>query len=152
MSLMPKDTSTTKQGRPSKYQPSYCDELIHHMAQGYTLTSFGGVIGVHRDTLYEWASKHERFSDALKIGRAKGQLVWEQTLRAQALTNSGNTGAIVFAMKNLYRDDWRDKVETEVTGKDGGPIDMVSDRDVARKLALILSKEAGRGELERNMI
>ena len=34
-----------------------------------------------------------------------------------------------------------DKVEH--TGKDGGPIDMVSDRDVARKLALILSKEAG---------
>lgn len=102
-----------KGGRPTKYNPIYCDQAIEFMGQGYSLTAFAGSIDVSRDTVYEWQSKHVEFSDAIKMARAKGQMRWEERLRDQAISNSGNTGAIAFAMKNLYADDWREKQEIE---------------------------------------
>ncbi|MEM6898451.1 MAG: hypothetical protein AAF583_01590 [Pseudomonadota bacterium] len=100
-------------GRPTKYDPSFCEAAIAFMGEGYSLTAFAGSIGVTRATVYNWLDEHEEFFDAVKIAKAKGQGVWEQMLRMQAMMNKGNTGAIAFAMKNLYPDDWRDKQEVE---------------------------------------
>lgn len=103
-------------GQPTKYKPSYCNEVVEHLAQGYTLASWAGTVGVCRDTVYEWANKHPEYSYAIKKGRAKGQLVWEKRLETQAETGKGNTASIIFAMKNLYQDDWADKIVNEHTG------------------------------------
>lgn len=112
-------------GRPSLYRDAYVNEVIQHLAQGYTLASWGGQIGVCRDTVHEWSKVHPEFSDAVKKGRAKGQALWEERLAAQALTGTGNTTAIIFAMKNLYKDDWADKIVNEHTGEGGGPLTVV---------------------------
>lgn len=112
-------------GRPTDYKAAYVDEVQSHLAEGFTLASFGGIIGASRQTLYNWADDHEEFFDAIKKGRAKGQLLWEMRLSTQAIEGSGNTAAIIFAMKNLYQDDWAEKIITEHTGKDGGPVQVV---------------------------
>lgn len=104
-------------GKPSKYKPAYCNEVKEHLAQGYSLTTWGGTVGICRETCYNWAKEHVEFFNAIKIGRAKGQLVWEQRLETQAASGEGNTTAIIFAMKNLYRDDWADKIVNEHTGE-----------------------------------
>lgn len=109
-------------GRPTKYSDAYPSELIDHMSQGFSFASFSGVIGVTRETIYEWTRVHPEFSDALKIGRAKGMALWEERLAKQASLSGGNTAAIIFAMKNLYQDDWSDRQQTEISGRDGGPI------------------------------
>lgn len=129
-------------GRPTDYKEAYCNEVLEHLAEGFTLASFGGIVGASRDTLYEWAKVHPQFSDAIKKGRAKGQHLWEQRLAAQAASGAGNTAAIIFAMKNLYQDDWADKIVNEHTGKDGGPIETkgVSDNELARRVAFMLAK------------
>ena len=103
-------------GRPTDYKDTYPNEVLEHLAQGFTLASWAGIVGCHRDTVYEWASKHKAFSDAIKIGRSKGQHLWEQRLSKQAKNGEGNTAAIIFAMKNLYKDDWADKIVNEHTG------------------------------------
>lgn len=113
-----------KVGRPTKYSPAYPDELIAHMADGRSFSSFGGVIGVTRETLYEWAGRYPDFSYALKVGRAKGMALWEERLAKQACFAGGNTAAIIFALKNLYQDDWSDRSQTEITGANGGPIEI----------------------------
>lgn len=118
-------------GRPSKYKPAYCNEVKEHLGEGFSLTSFGGIIGVSRQTIYSWAESHEEFLDAVKVGRAKGQHVWEKRLADQAMKSEGNTAAIIFAMKNLYQDDWTDKVISELTGKDGGPLSIVVSKEDA---------------------
>ena len=133
-----------KPGRPTKYSPSYPDELVEHMAQGRSFASFGGIIGVTRETLYEWTRVYPAFSDALKIGRAKGMSLWEDRLATQATASGGNTAAIIFALKNLYQDDWSDRNQTELTGANGGPIETkdVSARErIARRLASLASRE-----------
>lgn len=109
-------------GRPTDYKQAYCNEVKDHLAEGFTLASWAGTIGICRATAYNWSHNNPDFLDAIKIGRAKGQLVWEKRLANQALTNAGNTASIIFAMKNLYQDDWADKIVNEHTGKDGGAI------------------------------
>lgn len=104
-------------GRPTAFKTKYCDEVVEHLALGYSLTSFAGEIRHCRDTLYEWMDVHKDFSDAVKKGRAKGQALWEKRLASMAIEGGGNATAIIFAMKNLYQDDWREKQTVEHSGQ-----------------------------------
>jgi len=122
-------------GRPTDYKPAYVNEVIDHLGHGYTLASFAGIIGASRQTVYDWADAHPEFLDAIKKGRAKGQHVWEQRLEKQAIDGAGNTAAIIFAMKNLYQDDWADKIISEHTGKDGGPIEVAETHNISSGLS-----------------
>ena len=119
-------------GRPTKYDPSMCNEIEEQLSQGLSLTAASIELGIHRDTAYEWAKEYPEFSDAIKMGRAKGQREWEFRLRDQALCGSGNSTAMIFAMKNLYQDDWRDKTESEITGKDGAALVPVINVSIPR--------------------
>jgi len=101
-------------GRPSKYNPVYCDEVINTMATGLSLTAFAGDIGVSRDTVNEWTRVHPEFSDAVKIAQAKRVKYLEETML------DGNFGARVtariFALKNADPTEWKDKREVEHSG------------------------------------
>ena len=52
-------------GRPTKYDPKYCEEVIEFMAKGFSFEAFAGHIGAHKDTLYEWVKKYPEFSASL---------------------------------------------------------------------------------------
>lgn len=101
-------------GRPSQYSDSIRQEVINLMAEGLSLTAAMAELGFHRDTAYEWQSKHPEFSDAVKLGQAKRQLFLERRLMGAEI------GAVVtssiFALKNTGTGDWRDKQEMEHTG------------------------------------
>lgn len=96
-------------GRPSKYSPAYCNEVIACMGQGFSLTAFAGSIGVSRDSVYEWAKEHREFSDALSKAKAKRSMYWEGRL----MEGGSITGAAIFALKNVDPGEWRDKHEIE---------------------------------------
>lgn len=100
-----------KTGRPTLYREEYCEQVIEHMAQGYSFESFAAVIGTHRDTLYEWCDKHEEFSDARKNAQMVSQYFWEKIGVAGMLGKlpGFNTGVWVFNMKNRF--NWTDKRE-----------------------------------------
>jgi transposase len=90
-------------GRPSKYKPEYCEQLVKHMAEGYSFESFAAVINVNRDTLYEWASVHVEFSDAKKRAFEKN-LKWmeDQAVNQMIQDTKGaqlNTTLWIFLMK-----------------------------------------------------
>lgn len=95
-------------GRPSKYRPEYCEQLINHMSQGLSFETFGAMIDVDRDTLYEWAKVHEDFSDAKKTAFAKSQLFYERMGVAimAGKVERANVTAWIFNMKNRFK--WRD--------------------------------------------
>lgn len=104
-------------GRPSEYDPSYCDKVVEFLREGYSLAAFAGEIGVARSSIYEWIKNHPDFSDAVKRAQAKSALWWEKRNLEFAKTGEGNATAIIFGLKNRASDDWRDKVETEVSGE-----------------------------------
>ena len=103
-------------GRPTKYDPAFCEQAIDFLAQGYSVTAFAGSIRVARSTVYLWAEEHPEFSDALNIGQATSALWWEDRLRHTAATGEGNAASSIFALKNRAQEDWRDKHEHEHKG------------------------------------
>ena len=110
---------TSRGGRPTKYDPMYCEAIIDYMAEGYSVTAFAGSILVSRATIYVWANEHLEFLDALKVGQARSAIWWENCLRDNALTGKGNATAAIFGLKNRVVDDWRDKRDMDHTSSDG---------------------------------
>lgn len=106
-------------GRPSKYRPVYCNELISHLSEGASIASFAAEIGVARSTINQWAEDYPDFSEALQIAKAKCSAWWERRLRDQAVNGKGSTVATIFGLKNMAAEDWRDKQEIDLSSRDG---------------------------------
>lgn len=111
-----------KEGRPSKYDPAYCEQLVEHMATGASVLSFAAEIDVCRATINVWAEQHPEFLEALSRGKAKCAAWWEKTGRNVAATGDGNASMVIFGLKNMGHGDWRDKIEQEHSGPNGGAI------------------------------
>lgn len=134
-------------GAPSKYQDEYGEALVLHMAEGGSLTSFAHKIGVHRDTVYEWAKVHAKFSDALKRGEAALESWFEGLFKRMAAGQlpprvksettvkdkkgnvtttktyeypTGNASSAIFMAQNMIH--WRNRKDIQLTGEGGGPI------------------------------
>jgi len=133
-------------GRPTKYDPAYCDQIVEFCAGGYSLTAFAGHLGISRSTINEWAGAHSEFSEALKIAKASAALALEQDA-ARIRQEGGGPGAavlVIFGLKNFAPDDWKDKQRHEISGPDGGPIETstVSAREIiAARLADIAARK-----------
>lgn len=106
-------------GRPTKYDPVFCEVAREFMVDGYSVTALAGHIGVARSTVFKWADEHPEFSDALKTGQASAALWWEKTLRQVAITGEGNASAAIFGVKNRSSEEWKDKQEHDLTSSDG---------------------------------
>ena len=98
-------------GRPTKYDPAFCEAIVEHCADGASLTSFAASIDVCRDTITEWTNAHEEFSLAVKRAKAKCASWWEQNARqgATGVNKDVNPTLCIFGLKNMAADDWREK-------------------------------------------
>lgn len=106
-------------GRPTKYKPEYCEAVVEHMREGASLTSFAAEIGVARSTIEEWASVHPDFSGAVKRGKAVCAAWWEKLGRNGAQGGEVNPTLVIFGLKNMAADDWRDRKDIDHTSSDG---------------------------------
>lgn len=107
-------------GRPSKYKPAFCTEIIELMGQGYSLTAAASQIGVHKMTVYQWEKDIPEFSDAIKLARGKRLFKLENDLLGAK--DGPTVTSRIFALKNADRDEWTERVTNELTGKDGAPL------------------------------
>jgi len=97
-------------GRPSKYEPRFCQAVVDMMGQGFSKTAFAGSIGVSRDTLMNWCREHEEFFSAVKRGETARLQFLEQKL-LDGIGTSSNATREIFALKNAAPDEWRDRQE-----------------------------------------
>lgn len=142
-------------GRPSKYDPSFCEAVVKVMGEGFSLGAFAGKIGVCRSTINEWMEQHPEFSVAVNRGKCSRLVHWEEA--AMRVAKSGGTGGsatiIVFGLKNMGSDDWADKSHQEITGKNGGPIETkeLSARELIRsRISGIASRSGPAGDAEKS--
>ena len=63
-------------------------------------------IGIRRETLYAWKKRFPNIHHALKRGREQSNYIIESKLFQTAL--SGNTTAMIFWLKNNWRDKYND--------------------------------------------
>lgn len=110
-------------GRPTKYDPAFCDVVIEEMSKGYSKEATAGYLRISKNTLYEWAKAHPDFADAITIGESLSQRHWEETLvKHKTHTKNGtqiNSQVFNLNMKNRF--GWRDK--QDVTTSDDKPKD-----------------------------
>jgi len=140
-------------GRPSKYDPAYCEQVIDFMALGYSLTAFAGEIGVTVQTLHNWRAEHPAFFDAVRVGQAKRVRKLETDLLETDV--GARVTSRIFALKNAGPDEWRDKQQHELSGPNGGPIETtgmdvrnLSKEERAALKALLLKAKGNQEEPE----
>lgn len=106
-------------GRPSEYNPAYCETVIAAGDEGQTLAEMAATIGVNRATLKDWTERYPEFSSAVKTGLDRAQAWWERQGRVATFGgfDGFNATSYIFQMKNRFKEDWRDKVEQERTGE-----------------------------------
>lgn len=73
---------------------------------GLTDQQIADNIGINRRTLDKWKSKYGHIGRALKIGHEQANYAVEGKLLKKAL--SGNTTAMIFWLKNNWRDKYND--------------------------------------------
>lgn len=106
-------------GRPTKYDPAYCEQIVEHMAGGASVASFAAEIDVARSTINEWADVHPEFSEALSRGKAKCAAWWERVARSLAVTGEGNAPITIFGLRNMAHEDWKERKEVDHQSSDG---------------------------------
>ena len=136
-------------GRPTLYRPEYAEQAAKLCRLGATDIELGDFFGVDRTTIWRWSQEHEAFCNALKAGKEAADERVERSLYAKAtgysfdavkiLQHEGSPvvvpyrehippsdTAAIFWLKNRRPDLWRDRQQHEHTGRDGGPITVVS--------------------------
>ena len=101
-------------GRPTKYRKEFCQMVKDGLAEGLSKEACAGIIGITKETLYQWEKKYPKFSDSIKQGEMLSLLFWERlgAQGAAGLVDNFNSSAWIFNMKN--RAHWRDKQPDEI--------------------------------------
>lgn len=131
--------------RPSKYRPEFDEQARKLCLLGATDIELADFFEVSEDSIHEWKKVHPEFSESIKKGKAQADGEVADRLYQRALgfehpeidlrvVNGAivetpitkiyppDTAAAIFWLKNRQRGKWRDKVEQEITGKDGAPL------------------------------
>jgi hypothetical protein len=152
-------------GPPTAYRPEFADQARMLCALGAIDKELAQFFKIAMSTLYQWKIAQPAFSEALKVGKAEADDRVERSLYQLAVGYTfesekifcqdgkvirapivehvpPNPAACIFWLKNRRRDYWRDRIDNELSGPDGGPIktENVSDQDLARQIAFILTK------------
>lgn len=111
-------------GRPTDYDPAYCDKVIELGREGASKAEMAHALGCTRKTMDAWAEVHPEFLYSVKTAIEAAQGWWESEGRKATFGGSPgfNATSFIFNMKNRFSADWRDKHDHELTGPDGGPI------------------------------
>lgn len=109
-------------GRPTKYNPSYCQKLIDFLSQGYSLEAFCGHVSLSKETLYRWFEEYPEFSNAKKEAMTKCRAFWEKIGidSATGKNTKSNSTTWIFNMKNRF--GWKDKAE--IDNNHSGSLDL----------------------------
>jgi hypothetical protein len=111
--------------RPSEYKQEYCDLVVQWGGTGKSLAWMAAELDVSRECLYEWMRVHPEFSDAMTRARDKSQKWWEDAGQTGMVAPGFNASVWSRSMAARFPQDWREQKGVELTGRDGGPVQVV---------------------------
>lgn len=117
--------SEVKRGRPSTYDPAYCDRVIALGAEGKSPEQISAAIDVPRTTMLRWADEYPEFRTALTRAKELEQDWWESVGQIALFADKFQAAVWSKSMQARFREKYTEKVINEQTGKDGGPIETV---------------------------
>jgi hypothetical protein len=121
-----KEVTTNLGGRPTKYDPSFCDIAIELGKQGKSFHYIAGSLGVSYRTLCTWRTEHEEFLHALELANTHSQMWWEDQGQTYLVgtKDSGNINASLYgrSMAARFPDSWRENVK--LSGDKENPVEV----------------------------
>jgi transposase len=113
-------------GRPSKYDPKFCDEVIALGRIGKSVEAIGAILGVGTKTLYNWRDENPEFLHALDMAKEFELQWWEDIAQTHMVENkeSDRLNATIWSrsMAARFPKKYREQVKQEITGADGAPL------------------------------
>lgn len=122
-------TETTEKrpvGRPSLYDPAFCDKVVELGRIGKSVEQISAILNVSLRTMYSWRDAHEEFLHALDDAKTFEQAWWEEQAAAYMVENkeSDRLNASLWSrsMAARFPKKYRESTKTEITGADGAPL------------------------------
>lgn len=114
-------------GRPTKYRPEMCEQVVEWGKLGKSRAWMASELDVSKSTVQLWEAEHPDFSAAMTRAMAHAQRWWEDVGQENLIVDPGKTfsqSTWSRSMAARFPDDWREttKQETELSGKNGGPV------------------------------
>ena len=113
-------------GRPSTYDPAYCEQVIELGKIGKSTEAIGAIIGCGTKTLYNWRDQHPEFLQALELAKEFELHWWEDIAQTHMIENkeSDKINASIWSrsMAARFPKKYRESTKTEITGADGAPL------------------------------
>ncbi len=111
-------------GRPTDYDPVFCEKVIEWGKQGKSLTWMAANLDVVKQSIYTWMEIHPEFLDAMTRARHYCQAYWEDQGQEGMWADKFNGSVWSRSMAARFPEDWREKSETALTGANGGPLEV----------------------------
>jgi hypothetical protein len=113
-------------GRPSLYDPAYCDKVVELGALGKSVEQISSNLGVSLRTMYTWRDAYPEFLHALDEAKAAEQTWWEDQAQAYMLEHKDgaklNASIWSRSMAARFPKKYRESVKQEITGENGAPL------------------------------
>jgi hypothetical protein len=103
-------------GRPSTYDPAYCEQVIALGKQGKSPEQISAAIDVPRSTMQLWGETHPEFLAALTRAKELELDWWENTAQSALFADKFQAAVWSKSMAARFRDKYTDKVQQEHSG------------------------------------
>ena len=109
-------------GRPTKYKPEYCEQIIQLGKEGKSIAQMASFFDVDKASIFRWAEESDDFRTALARARVHSQNWWEDKAQQNLASRDFNAQLWLKSVASRFRDDYTERTQTEITGKDGGAV------------------------------
>lgn len=108
-------------GRPTDYEPEFCDRVIALGKKGKSRTEIAYELDCGTTTLQRWEAAHEEFRVAMARAKEAEQVWWERKGRRNLNAQHFQASMWSRSMAARFPNDWREKV-AHVGDKNEDPI------------------------------
>ena len=124
-------------GRPSKYDPAFCDKIMEVAEYGGSVVEMAEACDVVQTTLESWADAHPEFLDALTRAKQKSRTWFEKAGRdGMYLGKQFNAQVWTRKMMSRYPNEYCERKQLDHTSSDKSMSPAsITDADLA-KIAL----------------
>jgi transposase len=113
-------------GRPSLYDPAYCEKVVELGRLGKSVEQIASHLNLSLRVMYKWRDEYEEFMHAMEDAKQHEQAWWEEQAQAYMVENkeSDRLNASLWSrsMAARFPKKYRESVKQEITGAEGAPL------------------------------
>jgi transposase len=113
-------------GRPSLYDPAYCEKVVELGKLGKSVEQIASNLNLSLRVMYKWRDEHEEFMHAMEDAKQHEQAWWEEQAHLYMVEHKDgpkiNASLWSRSMAARFPKKYRESVKQEITGAEGAPL------------------------------